>query len=727
MRLYYQFMKRYFSFCLILLGLLTTRPAAVAAVTWSFDYTDSTEFDTSAIGLARRASLEAAAAVVGSWLNHTATVTMKVTSSNSNTDTLASAGSNFPDEAVNGFTSSGYVRSKILTGVGNPSGADGEVDCNFFHNWALGDTVGANAYDFKSTMMHELLHALGFSSGIWQDGTDAFETPPGSPGVWPLFDKFLTNAAGTPIINRTTFALSASLWNAASIGGGTVSNPLPNGLYFSGPNAMAANGGMPIPLYSPNPWEEGSSGSHLDDFFFASQNLMMEAATDTGLGARTLTAFEFGILKDLGYSVNTPVPTVASPTSTSITTTTATLGGNITAGSPITERGIVYSLTSVNNNPAIGGSGVTKVVASGTATGVFTAAISGLTAGSGYSFKAYASNAFGAGYSSVATFTTSGITVPAPTVTGISPNSGSTSGGTAVTISGTNFTATSSVSIGGNVASNIAFVSATTLTATTPARTAGTASVVVTNSGGSNAPNALFTYVAAPTLTFQGTGTGALPDQGSRDILFNVTGVTGVIKDITVEFTFSPAHSYASDVTVVLISPGNQSHTVFVSPGDESSNLAGPYVFNDSSSSTLATAAATVGGTVDVPAGTYRTQNGSTLTALRTSFGGSGPNGQWILRFSDSATGDFGTISSARLTFVTASNGKFAIARQAGSQMLLSLTQADPNAHYDLLRSTNLQTWTVLQSLTTNSAGTASATDATPPSPKAFYRYVPRP
>lgn len=95
-------------------------------------------------------------------------------------------------------------------------------------------------------------------------------------------------------------------------------------------------------------------------------------------------------------------------TRTAVLATTATLGGNITAenGATITERGIVYALTSANNNPIIGGSGVTKVVAGGTAPGVFTAAVTGLAATSNYTFKAYATNSAGTGYSAVSSFAT---------------------------------------------------------------------------------------------------------------------------------------------------------------------------------------------------------------------------------------------------------------------------------------------------------------------------------
>ncbi len=88
--------------------------------------------------------------------------------------------------------------------------------------------------------------------------------------------------------------------------------------------------------------------------------------------------------------------------------TTATLGGNATDdnGATITERGVVYSITGTNANPEIGGSGVTKVTTTGT-TGVFTVPVTGLTGSTGYSYKAYATNSEGTGYTNADTFTTS--------------------------------------------------------------------------------------------------------------------------------------------------------------------------------------------------------------------------------------------------------------------------------------------------------------------------------
>jgi hypothetical protein len=95
------------------------------------------------------------------------------------------------------------------------------------------------------------------------------------------------------------------------------------------------------------------------------------------------------------------------------------------------------------------------------------------------------------------------------TVTAISPTSGTTSGGTAVTITGTNFTSGATVSFGGTAATNVSVVSSSSITATAPAHAAGAVNVVVTNTGGQSGTLANgYTYTASGTISFVQANTG---------------------------------------------------------------------------------------------------------------------------------------------------------------------------------------------------------------------------
>jgi len=108
-----------------------------------------------------------------------------------------------------------------------------------------------------------------------------------------------------------------------------------------------------------------------------------------------------GSADSANVTVDTRVaPTVTSPFASSLTANGATLGGEVTSdgGAAISERGFVIAVTSGNNDPLIGGPGVTKVVAAG-ALGSFSAMVSGLDNAVGHTFKAYAMNEKGVAYS----------------------------------------------------------------------------------------------------------------------------------------------------------------------------------------------------------------------------------------------------------------------------------------------------------------------------------------
>ena len=117
--------------------------------------------------------------------------------------------------------------------------------------------------------------------------------------------------------------------------------------------------------------------------------------------------------------------------------------------------------------------------------------------------------------------------VAAPAVTSVSPSSGPTGGGTAVTITGTNLSGASAVSFGGTPASSFTVDSATQITATAPARVPGTVAVRVTTVGGQSPDTAAddYTYVAAPTVALLVPNHGPLA--GGTSVTITGTGLAG--------------------------------------------------------------------------------------------------------------------------------------------------------------------------------------------------------
>lgn len=140
---------------------------------------------------------------------------------------------------------------------------------------------------------------------------------------------------------------------------------------------------------------------------------VVEADNPLGFRFRGVEGFwKFGGKASRLYAslVGVPVaPTVTTPVSSAVTSTTATLGGTVTdIGIPAGDlRGVAYAATADNPDPEIGGTGVTVVDESITVPlGAFTLNVTGLTPATEYSFKAFAGNGVGEGYSSVGTFTT---------------------------------------------------------------------------------------------------------------------------------------------------------------------------------------------------------------------------------------------------------------------------------------------------------------------------------
>jgi hypothetical protein len=101
-----------------------------------------------------------------------------------------------------------------------------------------------------------------------------------------------------------------------------------------------------------------------------------------------------------------------------------------------------------------------------------------------------------------------------PSVTSISPNRGSTAGGTLVNISGNNFTGETAVKFCGTSATSFNVNSATSITAISPVGS-GTVDVTVTNSEGTSpaSPGDQFTYglVAATTASSREMQVSATP------------------------------------------------------------------------------------------------------------------------------------------------------------------------------------------------------------------------
>ncbi|WP_430445066.1 MAG: IPT/TIG domain-containing protein [Pseudomonas piscis] len=137
----------------------------------------------------------------------------------------------------------------------------------------------------------------------------------------------------------------------------------------------------------------------------------------------------------------------------------------------------------------------------------------------------------------VATYTllvTSGAT---PTLTSVSPNTGTTAGATAVTLSGTNLTGATAVSFGGTAATGFSVSNASTITATTPAHAAGAVNVMVTTPSGTATLTNAYTY-AVPAPTVGPVSATVVANSSSNPITLSLSG--GAATSVAVSTAATP-------------------------------------------------------------------------------------------------------------------------------------------------------------------------------------------
>jgi len=143
-----------------------------------------------------------------------------------------------------------------------------------------------------------------------------------------------------------------------------------------------------------------------------------------------------------------------------------------------------------------------------------------------------------------------------PTVTGVSPASGASSGGTSVTITGTHFTGASAVMFGANNATSFTVNSASSISATAPAGT-GTVDVTVLTPDGTSATSASdrFTYKSVGTC---GSGAGVAHVIKPTANLCAIGSASSVIEGATNwSWTCTGTYSQASCTAPFQPTPGN--------------------------------------------------------------------------------------------------------------------------------------------------------------------------
>jgi hypothetical protein len=210
----------------------------------------------------------------------------------------------------------GSAGSQYIWGLGSPTSEYGDALANHKSGYDVNDTyVGPNTaeirarfnsdvdnstvlgntnfyygtngqpggnIDFVSVVLHEFGHGLNFFDTV-NSSTGGYEY--GAPGI---YDRFLWDSATG---RRFDNAAETDAQRKAAITSGN--------LLWDGAYGVAANGGVRPKIYAPNPYESGSSVSHLDETTYPNDLMSpMYSGVD-----HAPSATDLGMLRDMGWTL----------------------------------------------------------------------------------------------------------------------------------------------------------------------------------------------------------------------------------------------------------------------------------------------------------------------------------------------------------------------------------------------------------------------------------------
>jgi Fibronectin type III domain len=225
-------------------------------------------------------------------------------------------------------------------------------------------------FDLESIILHELTHGLGFLSNSEYDsnlGVGSISRP--TP-----FDAYAQLPDGRRLMDLPT--------PSAELGMAMI-----NTLVWSGANAVKANNGVKPKLYTPNPYEYGSSISHLDETTFnrSSTDAVMTPNLSNGEVFHNPGPLAVAMLQDMLVKPPAGTPFGIPQPPQNVRALVSDKSATLYFDPPVNARSAQVTSYNVHINP----SGIDKIVTESPTT------ISGLKNGTSYSFSITAINALG--------------------------------------------------------------------------------------------------------------------------------------------------------------------------------------------------------------------------------------------------------------------------------------------------------------------------------------------
>lgn len=171
------------------------------------------------------------------------------------------------------------------------------MNCDFT-NWYFGldANPGFNQIDMVTVLLHEIGHGIGFiGSMIGDRDRQSADWGISTPPLPIIYDQFTLDGDFQNLIDDGAYFNGSSLLYQALTGQF-------GGVFFDGPEAEFSIDNQRVQLYTPNPFELGSSYSHLDQATFGqSENALMRPRLDRQFAIHSPGPLFCAMLKDTGW------------------------------------------------------------------------------------------------------------------------------------------------------------------------------------------------------------------------------------------------------------------------------------------------------------------------------------------------------------------------------------------------------------------------------------------
>lgn len=211
-----------------------------------------------------------------------------------------------------------------------------EMNTNATVKWNYtNSTPAAGEYSWQDVIMHEVGHSMGFFDTLNKDGSFT----QGAPSIFETLSFY--NGAALSTYDQATRAQAI----------------ISNNVFWNGQFGLGANSGTPIKLFTPNPYQNGSTYSHLDPSQTGKGGLYFPTLAD-GTYFPGPTQQEMAIFHDIGW-VTSPINVQLANISTRVVVGSGDqvgIGGFIIRGTgqkKVLIRGIGPSLSAFGVNGAL--------------------------------------------------------------------------------------------------------------------------------------------------------------------------------------------------------------------------------------------------------------------------------------------------------------------------------------------------------------------------------------